>query len=350
MASHECICQTTTRRMGLVLGNLCEEYDEIATMVERFGVDWDTELATVVFEVGPDTAFAGPAEVLDLLTGIIGPENVGRVRATWLGREPLASQLQILMRAESLTGFAPARTSPLAGILERREITTWFQPILDRAGSVWGYECLMRAFTAEGETISPGQLIAWARQENLLFMLDRVCRETHIASAAAAAADEDIHFLINFLPSVIYRPEFCLRTTVAALKGTHLLPERVIFEVVETEEVEDHTHLREILQYYRDAGFKFALDDMGAGYSGLTLLADLDPDLVKIDRQLVRRAVDSPGHAEICRAIVDLGQRQAKQVLAEGVETEQEYALMQSLGADLYQGYLFGRPAPLPKR
>lgn len=91
MASHECICQTTTRRMGLVLGNLCEEYDEIATMVERFGVDWDTELATVVFEVGPDTVFAGPAEVLDLLTGIIGPENVGRVRATWLGREPLAS-------------------------------------------------------------------------------------------------------------------------------------------------------------------------------------------------------------------------------------------------------------------
>ena len=265
MASHECICQTSTRRMGLVLGNLCEEYDEIATMVERFGVDWDTELATVVFEVGPDTAFAGPAEVLDLLTGIIGPENVDRVRATWLGREPLASQMQALMRAESLTGFAPARTSPLAGILELREIVTWFQPILDRAGSVWGYECLMRAFTAEGETISPGQLIAWARQENLLFMLDRVCRETHIASAAAAAADEDVHFLINFLPSVIYRPEFCLRTTVAALEGTHLRPERVIFEVVETERVEDHAHLRAILQYYRDAGFKFALDDMGGG-------------------------------------------------------------------------------------
>lgn len=130
--------------------------------------------------------------------------------------------------------------------------------------------------------------------------------EIHIARAAASEAGTDHLFLINFLPSVIYEPEFCLRTTVSAIEGTGLRPEQIIFEVVETEAIEDHDHLRDILCYYRNNGFGVALDDLGCGYSGLSLMADLDPDLIKIDRGVVARADESEGHAEVCRAIIGL--------------------------------------------
>jgi EAL domain-containing protein (putative c-di-GMP-specific phosphodiesterase class I) len=342
-----CICQSAVRPLALVFGRLADENEEIGEMVRRFDLEWHPDLNTARVDVGPGTAFAGPAEVSELVSGIVGAEQAGQVRATWLDTRPLAEQAGTLLRAESLDAFAPRRDSPLAGILDERRIETWFQPILDRDGAVWGHECLMRAHDAAGNLINPGQMIEWAQQENLLFMLDRVCRETHIHNADAAGFPDHHKFLINFLPSVIYKPEFCLRTTVNALEQTHLSASRIIFEVVETEQVRNHDHLREILEFYRNAGFGVALDDLAAGYSGLTMLAELQPDLVKIDRHLVTRAVESTSHAEICQSVIDLGRRRGRPVLAEGVETEAEHTCMRDMGVDLFQGFLFGRPAPV---
>ena len=177
-------------------------------------------------------------------------------------------------------------------------------------------------------------------------MFDRVCRELHIGRAGRSGAGAEHLFLINFLPSVIYEPAFCLRTTVQALEGTGLQPGQIVFEVVETEGIEDHAHLRDILRYYRDHGFRVALDDLSSGYSGLSLMADLDPDLIKIDRGVVARSVDSAAHGEVCRAIVGLARSRGRRVLAEGVETTAQRDFMRALGVDLMQGFLFGRPAP----
>ena len=346
-AQHQCVCQTANRRLALVFGASAEHHPELQELFQRFELDWHRDLGTAIATVGPDGAFAGPAEVADLLSGVLGTSALEQVRATWLDSSPLNEQMPKLLRAATLAQFAPERDSPLAEILEKRRIHTWFQPIFDRRGVLWGHECLMRAFDETGAVISPGQLIEWARHENLLFMLDRVCRETHILSAAQAPVDPTVRFLINFLPSVIYKPEFCLRTTFEALQKTHLEADRVIFEVVESEAIDDREHLRSILHYYRQAGFGVALDDVGAGYSGLALLADLDPDLVKIDREIVEQAEHSVPHADICRSLIELGHRRDKQVLAEGVETEDQHQLMREMGADLFQGFWLGRPGPL---
>jgi EAL domain-containing protein (putative c-di-GMP-specific phosphodiesterase class I) len=159
---------------------------------------------------------------------------------------------------------------------------------------------------------------------------------------------EQCQFLINFLPTAIYRPDFCLATTVRAARESGIAPERITFEVVESERVVDHDHLRGILAHYRAKGFGVALDDVGSGFSGLSLLADLSPDLIKIDRGLVTKAVESPAHRGICASLVGLGRSNNHLVLAEGVETEAEWAVMEELGVDLLQGYLFGRPSPVP--
>lgn len=193
--------------------------------------------------------------------------------------------------------------------------------------------------------ISPAQLIDWAQRENLLFMFDRICREKHIENAATVPNAANLDFLINFLPTVIYEPSVCLSTTFAAARRSGLPPEQIIFEVVETENISDREKLRSILDEYRAAGFRVALDDLGSGHAGLTLLADLSPDLIKIDRDLISRSVDSAPHPSICKSVIDIARESNKLVIAEGVETAEEYALFRELNVDLFQGYLFGRPS-----
>jgi EAL domain-containing protein (putative c-di-GMP-specific phosphodiesterase class I) len=87
---------------------------------------------------------------------------------------------------------------------------------------------------------------------------------------------------------------------------------------------------------------------MGSGYAGLTLLGDLKPDLIKIDREIVAKSVNSKSHFNICASLIRMGKDNGQLVLAEGVETAEEVALMESLSVDLFQGYYFGKPEPHP--
>ena len=118
--------------------------------------------------------------------------------------------------------------------------------------------------------------------------------------------------------------------------------------MVETERVADRRFLRHIVDHYRHCGFRVALDDLGAGHSDLVLLGDLAPDLIKIERELIARSVDSSIHRAICRSIADIGRSEKKLVLAEGVQTPEEWAFISELGVDLVQGFLFGEPAREP--
>ena len=252
------------------------------------------------------------------------------------------------MQAEPLSKLVSDDSSELLDILRNRRIESWFQPVIEaRTGNVWGYECLMRGRRADGSLVGALELLEWSNQENLKFMLDRVCRETHLENAGKLNFGPDCRFLINFLPTAIYKPEFCLQTSLAAMRRSGLKAGQVIFEVVETEKVIDTEHLLGILDFYRRSGFGVALDDMGSGYAGLNLLADLKPDLIKIDREIVSKSVHSKSHLNICVSLVRMGHDNGQMVLAEGVETAEEAALMKSIGIDLFQGYYFGKPAPL---
>ena len=94
------------------------------------------------------------------------------------------------------------------------------------------------------------------------------------------------------LPGSVYDPGVCLRTTVNAIVKAEIPPERVIFEIVESERVKDMGHLRGIVNFYRSAGFKIALDDYGSGYNNLDTLMQLEPDYLKLDKSLVQRMAE----------------------------------------------------------
>jgi len=311
----------------------------------------------LMIEVGGTSQYVTARDVVNFLRTILPTLTFRGLMARWLpateaspccgcsSNEKISACQPVYLK---LDDFAPLDATPLVKIMQSGGIRTFFQPVFRKdCESPWGYECLMRGVADDGSWLMPTQLLEWAAQERLIFMLDRICRETHIRNAAAMLPD-DVAILINFLPTAIYEPSFCLKTTIAAAKSAGIEPNRVIFEVVETEKVDDTNHLASILNEYRKSGFRVALDDVGSGFAGLMMLADLNPDLIKIDRELVQGAAKSEMHRIIVRALVQIAKASGCLILAEGVETEAELTLMKSFGVDLFQGFLLGRPAPLP--
>lgn len=219
-----------------------------------------------------------------------------------------------------------------------------YQPIvaLDPDGSrdVVGYEALLRA-TGPAGRLMPTALFDAAEQAGWLHVLDRIGRTTALRGAAGWLGEAML--FVNFLPTTIYRPEVCLRTTERAAREAGVSLDRVVFEVTESERVTDTDHLARVFAYYRDRGCKVALDDLGAGYSSLNLLVELQPDVVKLDKAIVQRLPD-PVSAAVVTAVVDIAHSYGGLVLAECVETAEQVAAAAGLGVDLAQGWHFGRP------
>lgn len=213
-----------------------------------------------------------------------------------------------------------------------------FQPIVDvQARRVFAHEALVRGPAGEPASSVLSRITAENR-----YSFDQACREKAIRIAASLNLES--HLSINFLPNAIYRPEVCIRSTLQAAARHGFPVERIIFETVEGEQVSDGKWLAEILSEYKRIGFKTAIDDFGAGFAGLNLLADFQPDLVKLDMALIRGIDHSPARRAIVAGVVSMCGQLAIDVIAEGIETHDEAQCLSDLGIRLMQGYWFGRP------
>ncbi|HET9625827.1 MAG TPA: EAL domain-containing protein [Kofleriaceae bacterium] len=225
------------------------------------------------------------------------------------------------------------------------EFTMAFQPFV-RSGTreVFGYEALVRGPNRE----SAAAILAKVDNSNR-YRFDQACRVKAIQLAAELGLRGTLS--INFLPNAIYRPETCIRATLEAATELGFAKERLMFEVTEGEKVTDHAHLRSIFAEYRRQGFKTAIDDFGAGYAGLNLLAEFQPDYIKLDMGLTRNIGADPVRRAIVSGIVATCKTLEIGIVAEGVETADEYAFLRAQGIELFQGYLFARPghASLPE-
>jgi EAL domain-containing protein (putative c-di-GMP-specific phosphodiesterase class I) len=150
---------------------------------------------------------------------------------------------------------------------------------------------------------------------------------------------------INFMPNAVYKAETCIRTTLEAAKRYNFPLERIIFEVTEQEQVLDVDHLTTILRAYRKQGFMTAIDDFGAGYAGLNLLADFQPDLIKLDMQLIRNIDQDSVRQILVEAALQMCRKLQIRVIAEGIETLGELHALRDMGVELFQGYLLAKPA-----
>jgi diguanylate cyclase (GGDEF)-like protein len=228
------------------------------------------------------------------------------------------------------------------GIAKPFPFSMAFQPIVDAANRrVFAYEALVRGPGNEGALSVLSKVTARNR-----YAFDQSCRITAIRLAAELGLHESGASLsINFIPGAMYEPRNCIRATLSAARRYCFPLDRLIFELTEGEEVTDKDKLRNIFAVYAEQGFQTAIDDFGAGYSGLTLLTEFQPRIVKLDMQLIRDIDRHPARLAIVRGVLSMCRELGILVIAEGVESTAEYAVLLELGVVLFQGFLFARPA-----
>jgi EAL domain-containing protein (putative c-di-GMP-specific phosphodiesterase class I) len=218
------------------------------------------------------------------------------------------------------------------------EFSYAFQPIVDVVSrEVYSYEALIRGRANESAFHVLERVPAHAK-----YQFDEDSRAAALALAVELGLD--CHLNLNFLPQGLYASDTSVASTLAAA-ARHALPiDRVILEVTEGEFVADYAHLGRRLNEFRSMGLKLAIDDFGAGYSGLNMLADFQPDQIKIDMNLVRGIETSGPRQAIVRAVVQVCGDLGIEVIAEGVESLAEYDCFVEHGVRLFQGYLFAKP------
>jgi EAL domain-containing protein (putative c-di-GMP-specific phosphodiesterase class I) len=233
----------------------------------------------------------------------------------------------------------------LQDVLLGNMIHTVFQPVVNLTdGRVQGFEALSRGPAGTAEH-SPINLFEAAAATDLVFELDRHCRRR--ALRTAHDLPPEYRLFVNVVPASMYDPDFQGESLRRFLESLGLAPDGIVLEVSEQYAIENYTLFVEALQNFREMGFAIAVDDIGAGYSGLEKIAHLNPRYLKFDMQLVRDIDQSHVKREMARALKSFADKMGSSIIAEGIEREGEKQGCLELGIDLGQGYLLARPAPL---
>jgi EAL domain-containing protein (putative c-di-GMP-specific phosphodiesterase class I) len=222
------------------------------------------------------------------------------------------------------------------------EFSMALQPIVDvSCGTVYAYEALARG--PEGQP--SGSVLSQVTETNR-YAFDQTCRVKAITLASRLnLAATGAHLAINFMPGAVYAPVSCIQLTLRTAERLGFPLDKLIFEITEQEEVADRDHLRGIVAEYQRRGFKIAIDDFGAGFSNLCLLTDFPSDILKLDMALTRDLHRRPRAQQVLRHVVALAVSLGCKIVAEGVETVEEFTAIRDCGVSLMQGYLFARPA-----
>ncbi|MCP5513119.1 MAG: EAL domain-containing protein [Leptospiraceae bacterium] len=203
--------------------------------------------------------------------------------------------------------------------------------------NIYSFEALVRGENGE----SAGSILSRITSKNI-YKFDQSIRVRAIDFATRL--DMKTFLNINFYPNAVYRPETCIRTTIEACEEYGFPIDKIIMEVTEVEKVKDYTHLKNIFQEYKRIGLHTAIDDFGEGYSNLNLLAEFQPELLKVDMNLIRDIDKNRVKRVILKAIADVCEQLDIKLIAEGIETKEEKNVLEDMGIKYMQGYFFAKP------
>jgi EAL domain-containing protein (putative c-di-GMP-specific phosphodiesterase class I) len=268
----------------------------------------------------------------------------GNQLASLVGQASQLHRLALLKReALELRGAqSTARQSELERSLRKAldSLSVVYQPIIsNHRRGVYGYEALMRS--TEPEFPSPAHLLTVAEQTGTLHVLGRVVRQRAL-DGLRNVPDGTLLFL-NLHPQDLADPELTRPGTLLA-ENAH----RIVLEITERASLSGIEALKPTLGALRQLGFRIAIDDLGAGYAGLTSFALLEPEIVKLDMSLTRDVDQSAVKQKLVRSLSQLCGEMGMTIVVEGVETMAERDTLTALGCDLLQGHLFGMPGRSP--
>jgi diguanylate cyclase (GGDEF)-like protein len=247
-----------------------------------------------------------------------------------------------------LTGERLARAArAVIDLVARDAVSPVYQPIVDlQTGLVSGFEGLSRP-DPQSSFEDAGSLFTVAEQSGRTADLDWVCIRSIISGAGTLEPDQSLS--LNLSPMTIEAPEFQPLPLLGLLSKARIPPDRIILEITERQGIDQVDTLRAKLNACRAAGFKIAIDDLGAGNSGLRLLSQIQFDIVKIDLSLVQAGTQREASLDIVRTLMELATRWGAYAVAEGVETLDQLHMLRAIGVGHAQGYLLGRPMTEPK-
>lgn len=230
-----------------------------------------------------------------------------------------------------------------------------FQPIVELStGRVLEYECLFRPHMPTVQA-SIGAIVQAAidtsRSAELDdFVLEAVLARIEAALSTTSLGERPLRFAVNLTPAALQDERFDARRLAARIRSAGLVPSQLTFEVTEQQAVPDVVPLRRRLSALRRVGFGFAIDDAGAGYASFALIAALRPSQIKIDRDIIHGISADDAKQALVDAFVSFARRIGARLVAEGIETHRDLAVLRRLGVAFGQGYLLGRPKPSPAR
>lgn len=224
--------------------------------------------------------------------------------------------------------------------IRTRAVYVDYHPIVHAVdGRVFGYEALARG--SMRSLRRPEVMFEVAAQAGLIWELSRLCRDRAMEGISQLLKPGEALF-INVDPHDFTDPEF--GDTALDTADAH----RVVIEITERTAIKDYPKFRERLRGFRNRGFRFAVDDAGSGYAGLGSIANLEPDFIKLDISLINGIDTNFIKQDLVATLVRFASDQGAMVIAEGVEYEQEYEVVKSLGVHLVQGFYLHRPQQLP--
>lgn len=231
-------------------------------------------------------------------------------------------------------------------IFQNGLLTPVYQPIIDMSRTgIFGYEALIRG--PQGSRFeSPLQLFKTATDLNLDKEFEIQCRKLVIRRFAELELD---HLLfINISPALLLAKGFQKGKTMEYLQEYAIDPSRIVIEVTEHLKIHEFEVLNNALDYYRNLGFKVALDDLGSGYSSLRLWTEVLPDFIKIDKHFIRNIHSNKIKQSFIRGLLEISTGSNCKIIAEGIETREEFEFLYNAGINYLQGYYFAMPDQLP--
>jgi EAL domain-containing protein (putative c-di-GMP-specific phosphodiesterase class I) len=235
------------------------------------------------------------------------------------------------------------------GMVLDEQIRCVYQPIVDiHSLMVIGYEALARGPHGT-EWQSPLALFKLAEEHGLTYELDCLCRKSALR-VSDRWTNPNLMLFLNCLPTSIHDPNFREDRLRQTLEASGLTPSNLVLEVSERESIKNFSIFREARERYRNLGMKIALDDTGAGYSGLEAVMELAPDFIKVDISLVRSVDIDAGRRVLLKALKDISDVIGAKLIAEGIETEGELEALRRMKVPFGQGFLLGRPGSLGHR
>ena len=326
-------------------------FDVVVSDIQMAGLDGlqllrevrerEPELPVVLVTGAPDIRTAMEATEFGALLYLTKPFEMAKLaqvveRAIVLYRGAVAKRDALAREAEA-AGQVGSRAE-LGADFDRALSTLWmaYQPIVRPADhSTLGFEALVRS--REKSLPHPGALLGAAETLGRLSDLGRVIRRA-AAEAMTMAPGEALLFVNLHSRDLL---DDALFSDAEALSG---IAKRVVLEITERASLDEVPDFRARVSRLREMGFRLAVDDLGAGFAGLTSLTTLEPDIVKLDMVLVRGVNTSPKQQKLIRALTTLCQDLDMSVVVEGVETIAERDTLIELGCEFFQGYLFARP------